>query len=286
MNYQFWVIRYVPNVARGEFTNVGIVCGIDGGDWEVRFDVQGIPAAGALRNDLRELRSWTTWFRRRVATHGQRSFDNAVVTTGWIEHLRHRQANSIQFAEPAPIRAESAAAAIELLFPHLVERTHTSRRRGLTRSGMRHDVRGVLQHELGLVLGRTLHVQPRARVGQQRGAFDLARDESSRTVLTNVWTFNAATLTDLERDNQSWNYLVSRFRADGGSVELSGTQRLLAGSEPIEVVYDPPTVARDASWRHDVFDAAREGWQLNGVVAVELDEYLRRAAGRTTADLD
>jgi hypothetical protein len=44
MLYNYWVVRYVPNVARGEFTNIGLVVGADGADWTTRFETSPTPA--------------------------------------------------------------------------------------------------------------------------------------------------------------------------------------------------------------------------------------------------
>lgn len=275
MNYQYWIIRYVPNVARGEFTNIGIVCGTNGGDWAAHFDTRGVSQHGGLRSDLRELTSWQRWFQRQIATYHGPSFDGDNLSSGWIEHLRARQANSIQFSEPTPIDVDSASHAIDLLYPLLVERDVQRRgRRGVTRVKMRTGLREAFQYERELVQGRDLFVQPHARVGRQRGVFDLGRDERADTVLTNTWAFNVATLDDLERDVQSWNYLVSRFRDEGGELSFDAQTRSFQGDERIEVVYDPPTISRDATRRVEIFEAAREAWSLNGIMTAEYEAYV------------
>ena len=86
MSYQYWIIRFVPNIARGEFTNVGLVCGRDGGDWAVGFDPRYVRNHGNLSSDLRELTNWITWFRRTVEHHGsvgfgQQRLDRATALT-------------------------------------------------------------------------------------------------------------------------------------------------------------------------------------------------------------
>jgi hypothetical protein len=291
--YQYWMIRYVPNVARGEFTNIGLVCGADGGDWAVSVDTRGIRSSGTLRSDLRELSGWTRWFRGRIASHSARSLDDgADVGAAWIEHLRARQANAVQFSQPSPIEAESAEAAIDLLFPHLVERDVKRRARpGITRQGMRAGVREALVYERNLVPGHTLFLQPKARVGRQHGQFDLSRDDAGGTILTNTWAFNVATLDDLERDTQSWNYFVSRFRNDGAKLLLGGQERQLTGEEQVEVVFDRPKNRNDASRRDDIFEAAREAWDIEEVQAVAYSDYLSElhsdvsAAGGSVAHL-
>lgn len=279
MSYQYWVIRFVPNIARGEFTNVGLVCGRDDGDWAVRFDRRYVRNHGNLSPDLRELTGWITWFRRTIERRGSVGPGEQPVSSGWINHLRSRQANSVQFSEPAPIDVSSALAGVDMLFPHLVEREPTRRRWGFTRKSLRADVRDTLLHEAGLTLGRNLFVQPRAQIGKQHGSFDLMRSDSPASALTNVWAFNVATLEVLEREIQSWNYLVSRFRSDGATLLLgrSGTVTLPADA-PIDVVYDPPTSDREPQRRSDIFEGAQEAWRLNNITPCTLDEFHARVA--------
>ncbi|WP_132050598.1 MULTISPECIES: hypothetical protein [unclassified Curtobacterium] len=148
----------------------------------------------------------------------------------------------------------------------------------MTRKGMRTAIRDLYQYELDYLPGRTLFLQPRMTVGRQRGTFDLARTEPSGPILTNTWTFNAATLDHLERDIQSWNYLVSRFRSDGGDATLDATETHLAGHEPIEAVYVKPTAETNSSWRTDIFEAALEAWRLADVQAVPYNDYINTHA--------
>lgn len=143
---------------------------------------------------------------------------------------------------------------------------------------MRTAIRDLYQYELDYLPGRTLFLQPRMTVGRQRGTFDLAQTEPSGPILTNTWTFNAATLDHLERDIQSWNYLVSRFRSDGGDATLDATETHLAGHEPIEAVYVKPTAETNSSWRTDIFEAALEAWRLADVQAVPYNDYINTRA--------
>ena len=277
MSYQYWVIRFVPNVARGEFTNIGVVCGRDGGDWAVEFDLRSVRSHGNLAADLRELSGWVAWFKRTLDVRPGASNEERMMSSGRLEHLRSRQANSVQFSESSPIDVRSAGEGVELLFPHLVERVPVRRHHGLTRRRLRAEVRDVLTYELDIVAGRALFANPRAQIGKQRGAFDFLRFEAAEESVTNVWAFNIATLDVLEREIQSWNYLVSRLREDGASLTLdprAGGSRVvtLTPDSPIDVVYDPPASER-ATRRTDIFDAALEAWERSDVTARTLEAF-------------
>lgn len=271
MAYRYWIIRFVPNVARGEFSNIGIVCGRERGDWAVEFDLRSARSHGNLRSDLRELGGWISWFRRSV--------DSSEISSAWVEHLRSRQANSIQISTATPVEVDSARDGVELLFPRLVERAPVRRNYGLSRRRLRSEVRETLASKSNLVVGRDLFVTPLARIGKQRGEFDFLRSAGAEKSLTNVWAFNVATLDVLEREIQSWNYLVDRLRRDGASLTLDARSTVksqaalsLPSDAPIDVIYDPP--ARRAELRRaEIFDAALEAWSLNGVKVRTVDDF-------------
>jgi hypothetical protein len=275
VNFQYWVIRFVPNVARGEFSNIGIVCGSDDGDWAIEFDLKSVRSHGNLSNDLRELNGWVSWFRRTVEEYSDRPAGDRQLSTEWVEHLRVRQANSVQFSEPLPINVGSAAEGVALLFPHLVERVSIRRKPGLSRRRLRVEVRDTLAHEAGYVVGRDLFSSPKFQVGRQRGEFDFVRYVGPDEVLTNVWAFNVATLDLLERDIQSWNYLVSRLRNNGAKlivVPKSNSSVSLDAGSPIDVVYDPPSQGSNGR-RMEIFEAALEAWDLSDVSARTLGDF-------------
>ncbi|WP_460945851.1 hypothetical protein [Okibacterium endophyticum] len=117
------------------------------------------------------------------------------------------------------------------------------------------------------------------QIGKQRGSFDLMRSDGPANALTNVWAFNAATLDVLEREIQSWSYLVSRFRSDGAALQLGKSRTMtLPADALIDVVYDAPTSDRDRQWRSNIFAVAQEAWQLGSITPHSLDEFHARVA--------
>ncbi|GAA0426496.1 DUF3037 domain-containing protein [Leifsonia naganoensis] len=272
MDYLYWVVRYVPNLVRGEFVNIGVVCGRDSGDWAVQFDTQFVRVTGDLGPDLRELRSWTRWFERRIQPVSPRLIESErPVDSAWIESLRGRQASSIQFSVPSAVDAATAAEAIQLLFPHLVEREPIRRRSGVTRRTMRADVRDTLRHEFGMVVDRDLFMSPRVSIGRQRGLFDLASTRQA-TSLTNVWAFNVATLDTLQRDIQSWNFIVSRLRDEGARLSLGRRGEFEVGRDvSVQAIIDPPETP--IGLRGDIYGAALEEWGRSGIAVETLQDF-------------
>jgi hypothetical protein len=274
MTYRYWVVRFVPDVARGEFTNIGLVCGRDGADWWSQFDLRGVRVRGPLNADLRELRPWVEWFEHRV--RGVAELDDAEpgrVDSGWLSTLRARQAGSIQLSEAMPVDVLNARAGVEILLPTLVARGGTRRRTNRTRQSMRAEVREALLFDLDLRPGQTLLDRPRVSIGLQSGRFDLGLQPGEHTKLANVWAFNVATLDDLERDIGSWNYIVGRLRQDGGALQRGRRSTDIATDVPIDVIVDAPQY--EASNRsREIYAAAQEAWTLNHIHVHTLDGYL------------
>jgi len=141
---------------------------------------------------------------------------------------------------------------------------------------MRGVLRDTLTHEFGLTVDMDFHLTPRVTIGRQHGLFDLAAT-LGKTSLTNVWAFNVASLDSLERDIQSWNFIVSRLREDGAEVNLrGGASRVIASDAPIQVVIDPPR--SKSGQRIDVYEAALEAWAKNDVRVGTLPEFHQEPA--------
>lgn len=205
----------------------------------------------------------------------------------WVNHVRTRQANSVQFSSQASVDAESAQAAIDILFPHLVQRTTATRRSVITRRNLRAAVRDTLVMEMNFSVGIDLFMKPETTVGKQRGSFDLARFAPDAEVLTNVWAFNVVDVDALEREIQSWNFLVGLLRQDGASIKLkNGTSRFIDAATPIEVVHHVPQIRQDDAWRSDTYAAACEAWARNDVSFRSLDQYQADAEKKNLATIN
>lgn len=277
MDYQYWIIRYVPNLAREEFVNVGIVCGNDNADWCVRFDLHD--GDRRVKHGLAGLQSWSRWFERRLAGLRPGGLLDEVSPSAWLEQQRIRQQSAVRLSPPRSIVAESADEAIELLFPLMVERESTRRQPSLTRSEMRRQIVDTLVNEANYEPRVTLFERPKVHVGEQSGHFDVARWLHGQGVLTTTWTFNLQNLDQTEAALRSSHWLTHCVRDGGAIVRLSQKESRSIDSDSIfEAVYDPPRSGRGDKARMSVFATARDGWERNGVVALELEEFLERAS--------
>ena len=124
MSFQFSLIRFVPDPARGEFVNIGAIAGSDdAGEWELRL-VSNLSRAKALddRGVLSRAFAYAAALEDNIA-----ALDRLPETDGAepisSEFLRRRAAemhNIVQFSPPAPVVADSAEAALDLIFDQSV----------------------------------------------------------------------------------------------------------------------------------------------------------------------
>lgn len=109
---QWSLIRYVPNAITGEFVNVGVIAGRDD-DWACRVAVDWTRAAALDLNGTKD--------HARTFIHDDIERTIATASDEWLSELPQEGGRSIvQVTAPMPVAADTAARAIELVYPHLV----------------------------------------------------------------------------------------------------------------------------------------------------------------------
>lgn len=287
--YLYWLVRYVPDVARGEQVNVAVVVGQDGGDWAVRV-APDLRRASRLGGDARALRPWLDRLERSIHDFEHPPLelfvgaDDVRVSRAWLELLSHRFNNVLQVSSAAPVEASSAREGADFLHSVLVA-TPVPAPRSRTRARMVHDL-GELYARTASLAVESLLRRPRALAGRQRGRFDFAVVDDGVDQLSHAFAFDVRQTETLEQELQSWNFIVSRLRQDGASI-TSPTLALPLDAQPdvqIAVAYQEPTTNDDR--RSDIFEAALEAWASLGVRAVpstQLDSIARDARDLVSA---
>lgn len=269
--YLYWLVRYVPDVARGERVNIAVIVGRDGGDWAIR-SAPNLRRASRLGGDAQAVRPWLESLERSVRDYEQpplalfASRGREVVSRGWLSLLSHRFNNILQLSRPAPVEAVSAEDAASFLYSVLVA-TPDSAPRSKTRTRLVQHLGDLYLRTGSLELGESLLRRPRALVGKQRGRFDFAVIDDHVDQLSHAFAFDVKDTDSLEQELQSWNFVVTRLR-DSGAVVSSGAETRSAEPDvPVSVAFQEPPVNADPRTR-DVFDAALEAWRSLDVSAV------------------
>ena len=125
MPYRYSMLRFVPDPARGEFVNIGAIAGDDeAGDWEFR-QIQNLRRAKSIDDNMHARLPQALAFIAEIENRidaldqlqglGPEPMSGALLRL-WAAEMR----NVIQLSPPTPILAESAAAALDLVFSELV----------------------------------------------------------------------------------------------------------------------------------------------------------------------
>lgn len=278
------MIRYVPDVARGEQVNVAVIAGRDGGDWAIGV-VPDLRRASRLGGDASALRPWLDRLDATIREYQAPplelfdSVEQRQLNSAWVGLISHRFNNTLQVSDPVPVVARSAQSAVDFLFPVLIAAPATIKR-SRTRTRLLGDMNDFYLRTADLEAGTSLLRRPLASIGRQRGRFDFAVVNDAVGQLSQVFAFDVRDTDALEQELHSWNYIVTRLRQDSGEVRGSSLVPIRVPSTvPISVVYQTPDEARD-NRRDDVFFAAMEAWaelDVRAVPSEQLDQVAREA---------
>ncbi len=280
--YLYWLVRYVPDVARGERVNVAVVVGRDGGDWAIRV-APDLRRASRLGGDASALRPWLERLERSIHDFEHPPLDlfatsDVRVSRSWLELLSHRFNNVLQVSPAAPVEATSALDGVEFLYPVLVA-TPAPVHRSRTRARLVTDMADLFVRTGNFEMGNTLIRRPAARIGRQRGRFDFAVVDGGVDQLSHAFAFDVRDTDALEQELQSWNFIVSRLRQDGATIGTASQPMAADADVPIAVAYQEP-VGRSDSRRDDVFAAALEAWaglEIQAVPSTQLELIAQEA---------
>lgn len=275
MTYHYWTIRWVPDVVRGEFVNLGVLVGNDERqDWALEF-VEDFGRASALGGDAARAASFLRSLRNRVDSAllpdaevwGQRPLSFADV-----ERLRAHQSNAVQLAAPRLLAVDSAAQGLQIIYPLMVEE-RTRRTRDTTRTrlvnALENDLRTGTHPEL-VTRRRT-----QARADGQRGSFDLVAQTPGHIQLAQAWSFTTSNVEYTAEKHQAWAWFVRMLRHEGGELQTRENSVIRVRADaPLLVIHDRPKTDS----QRELFDSARVSWEALDIRAFE-DVEMRDAVG-------
>lgn len=282
MIHRYWTIRFVPDPIRGESVNLGVVVGsTDDHDWSIRH-LQNPARANHLGGEPERALAFIRTLAQRVedsTAPGELLPATEPMSSSFIENLRAHQHNSVQLTEARTVVADSAEAALDIIYPLMVEdpeRRHRS-------DGRQRITRLMTGEFTRRFEARDVPVRRRVsvRAGSATGNIDFVLGGDSAVQLAQAWSFTVRSVEALQQQVQSWNWLLSRLRHDGAVVATSHLAPVrIAHDTPVLVVHDQPlTEPQEHAW-----EAAREAWDLLDV-NVQTTETFSREAERMESDL-
>lgn len=260
MPLYFSLIRFVPDPAKGEFVNIGAIAGDEAaGDWELRI-VSNLKRVKALdnRGSLADATAFAVGLQDHIAALDELTPAVEPISVEFLAARATEMQNILQLTPPAPVAADSAEAAVELVFDQLVldeapksfpfQKKH--RALGAARNAYK---------------AYDLQTAVRERVPVKSGAFDGTFDfavHNGRVVqLAQCWSFQLPNQGDLAEQVKSWSWVVHELRQGGGAVRMNDARMDIASDLDIYSVVIPPLPDQDAP----AYDEARAAFEENGV---------------------
>ena len=276
MTYFFSMLRFVPDPARGEFVNIGAIAGDeDSQDWELRLisnlkRARSIDHAAFLPHALEVAGE----FQDRLATEDLPAPQKGWLTWSELRSLSGEMNNILQLSAPAPIDADSAEGALDVVFDELVLDPAARR----FRFEKKHRAVTAIRQAYRAVAVPDEYVRQHVVVasGAFKSPFDFAIQNGRAVQLVQCWSFQLPNQDELADQVKAWAWTMHELRRHGGELRLNGAAIDLPQELDVGVVYIPPTDDGDSS----AFEEARAAFDEVGVTQVtpEHAEDLARAA--------
>lgn len=270
MAYTYWLLRFVPDILRGERVNVGVIVGgVDGDDWAMRRVTSlsrarrlGGPDPKYIEPLLERLEGLVARGRVPEQIPGL-SGSGPPVTFDRIETIRQHQGNNLQISSPRAVNAATAQAAVDMLFEALVVEPQA---RGIagTKAYAVNELRTALRERFS---SAAIHSGVNLQTGHQHTRFDFSLGQEQVAQLTQVWSFDMRYPENLMQRLQAASFVTGRLRAKGGLVVSKHREYAVDPNVPVRVLYIPPRL--DA--QREVFEQAAEAWEDLGIKKWELD---------------
>lgn len=276
MAHSFSLIRFVPDPAKGEFVNIGAIAGSDEtGDWELRL-VSSPKRAKALddRGVLPQATAFAIELQDNIEALEEIAPAVEPMSIEFLARCSSEMQNIVQLTKPAPVVADSAESALEIVFEQLVrdetpksfpfEKKH--RALGAARNAYKaHSVSAAVKERAPV------------KSGAYDGSFDFAVHNGRAVQLVQCWSFQLPNQADLAEQVKSWSWVVHELREAGGAIVGGDGDVEIPSDLDIYAVVIPPVMEQSAS----AYEEAEAAFAENGVQQLlpeDADELGARAA--------
>jgi Protein of unknown function (DUF3037) len=285
MGYHYSLLRFVPDPARGEFINLGILAGDDeAADWDLRL-ITNLRRARAIDDEgaLSIAMSFLPTLQDHIAALDPATAELTKaepLSTEYVLHLAEEMQNVVQLTAPAPIVASSAEEALDLLFGEFVVDPTSQRLRFSDKKPAQASTRRAYKaHEIPPEA-----VQEHAAIvaGPYEGVFDFAVANGTVVQLVQCWSFQLPNQAELAEQVKAWAWVVHELRSQGGSVTLTDRQADAERDVEVATVVVPPADGQEAP-AYEEARAAFNEINVEQLTPDEADELGARAAERLQA---
>lgn len=247
--------------------NIGAIAGDDvTGDWELRL-VSSLKRAKALDQQgvLADAAAFAAGLQDHIAALEELAPTTEQISRELLKRCSVEMQNIVQLTPPAPVAADSADQALQMIFEQLVldespltfsfEKKH--RALGAARKAYKENrVSGAVKERAPV------------RSGVFDGTFDFAVHNGRAVQLAQCWSFQLPNQTDLAEQVKSWSWVVHELRKSGGAVLVDGAEVEIPKDLDIYSVVIPPQPNQESP----AYEEAEAAFEEVGVQQVPPDK--------------
>ena len=290
MRHVYSVVRFVPDPAKGECVNLGLLAGSeDSEEWILRTVSQrsrarqlgGSEALPDVVSYLERLAADLETYSEAHAEGQLDLFERDALSEEWLANLASEQRGIVQFTAPQPVDVESAEAAVETLWGELIVEPSPRKYPFEKKHRALAAVRAAIREEN--IADENVWRTARIEASGFRAPIDFAVHYSCVTYLTQCWSFQLPDKDRLLDEVQSWAWAMRALRTSGGALSVGHVEpAYVPPAVGLAVVYVPPNTTEDKK----AFEKAEVAFRDPEVDALVVDYgKAHEVAGRAGAAL-
>lgn len=271
--YVYALVRCVPNPKTGEFINIAAIAGQpETGDWSVRQvsnESRVRKLAGA--EELQAVHGFLARVGLEIDEQ-QLLFDEESgkpLTEDWLQQLYHDHRNVVQLSTPAPIVADNAEQALDIVFSRQIIDPVSQPRNFITKHRVLAELReAYLRADINKAL-----IHPKVDVyagGYVHVPVDFAITNGQTIQLTQGWSFQKIGMDEVSTQVKAWGYALRLIR-DGEEARVTGFDECVttvSNDVDLQVVVASPKTREQET----VFAEAQQVFTELGVSVHDLDD--------------
>ena len=279
MRFVYSTAQYLPDIARGECVNVGVVVGSDeSSEWDIltlsnpqrarsfgdpdTFD-DVVSFIDILKDQLdayRDKDEADQGYFREVYEHDLDPCED------WLTGLSALDRSILRFTPPAPMSADSLSEAIRYVTDLKLVESPRQERNKMSRSKVSSKLRSA--YHSSELNADDLYERVILSTAAHRGTFDFAVANGSLLQLAHSWSFSTPP-RDLAQQIMTWGWKVKSGQDKGGMITTrTGQSWPLESQVEIAIVYAPPI-------RDDDDEVLNEGMSVFDTLEIEYFPLMR-----------
>lgn len=258
MSIQYSIIRFVPDSARGESVNVGLVA-VDTLAKHMSVHLQiperrmrAFAAQSLVRLTAEYLNDW------KAMVEGYDLSQASSEVGEWLRTQYETSNNLVQFSPPTPTAFRSLGEALSRLESLLLTAEDAKHiERGLRRSHALAELRRAY-YGAGLKRGQDFVERPTIGTRHHREVMDFAVRKGKAVQIAQSWSFQQRNVVALSESIRSWAWTIRDIRERGGFGEVDGRSFAVPKDVAVAAIYVEPDTAQGGDALADALYAFRE----------------------------